>query len=452
MNSKTLKQMKLIDMKAINLMCLCLFLLAGVHAQVLDSQNKVDVILDDGTQVTMYGKNKTRSNNFTSEYMYLPTNLHLSSRPDGTPEFLFLKYTTEDADGPQGALMHFLMEWGLTPEQEKQAQGKLRQKVEQLKANSGSPYKKVINPVLVGAADVTVEDGKSFRIISSVLTDAGMSQVVASGNASPLPGSRIAVAAKLDKIGAQLLAATFEESRSITDISLELSFDYTVMSPAVDGKIIIDWSKVEKSFESIDAKYTKKGGYLPFWRTSRTYDEIQTMYNSLIESKAVILEIDNNTFDDASADKIVEGFMNVFMQALTDVDSESPPAPPSEAEKEATPNIKHGRKYTFNQSKTEKRVKKGREVYNLKYGKAMSKFFPLTGNMGSWYDGVRDNPSCISSVNLNDPFFQHRDINLILDIEAEEMFGKEVNYVTVNVKKKRSQGNDFEDHVTIDRN
>ena len=452
MISKTLVQRKQSYNKAFNLMCLCLLFLTGVQAQVLDSQNKIDVTLDDGTQVTMYGKNKTRSNNFTSEYMYLPTNLHLSSRPDGTPEFLFLKYTTEDADGPQGALMHFLMEWGLTPAQEKQAQGKLRQKVEQLRANPSSPYKKVLNPVLVGAADVSVEDGKSFRIISSVLTDAGMSQVVASGNASPLPGSRIAVAAKLDKIGAQLLAATFEESRSITDISLELSFNYDVMSPAVDGKIIIDWRKVQKSFDSIAAKYTRKGGHWYGGRASRTYDEVQTMYNSLVESKAVILEIDNNTTDDASADKIVEGFMNVFMQALTDVDTDSPPAPPSEAEKEAMPNIKYGRRYTFNQSKTEKRYESGKEVYNLKYGKAMSKFFPLTGNMGSWYDGVRDNPSCISSVNLNDPFFQHRDINLILDIEAEEMFGKEVNYVTVNVKKKRSQGNDFEDHVTIDRN
>lgn len=451
MNRKSIKQRKYIYKKVFNLIFLCLFLLTGIHAQVLDSQNKVDVILDDGTPVTMYGKNKTRSNNFTSEYMYLPTNLHLSSRPDGTPEFLFLKYTTEDAAGPQGALMHFLMEWGLTPAQEKQAQGKLRQKVEQLRANPNSPYKKVLNPVLVGAADVSVEDGKSFRIISSVLTDAGMSQVVASGNASPLPGSKIAVAAKLDKIGAQLLAATFEENRSITDISLELSFNFNVMSPAVDGRIIIDWRKVQKSFDSIAAKYTRKGGNWLYGRASRTYEEVQTTYNSLVESKAVILEIDNNTTDDASADKIVEGFMNVFMQALTDVDTDSPPVPPSEAEKEATPNIKHGRRYTFNKSKTEKLYKRGKEVYSLKYGKAMSKFFPLTGNMGSWYDGVRDNPSCISSVNLNDPFFQHRDINLILDIEAEEMFGKEVNYVTVNVRKKRSQGNDFEDHVTIDR-
>jgi len=63
---------------------------------------------------------------------------------------------------------------------------------------------------------------------------------------------------------------------------------------------------------------------------------------------------------------------------------------------------------------------------------------------------VRDNPRCVASVNLNDPFFQHRDIHFILDLEAKEMFADAVNYVTVNVRKRRSSGNPFEDHVTLD--
>lgn len=452
MNTLNQQQKKHGYKKLISAMCLGLFLIFEMQAQIMDSQNKIDVILDDGTQVIMYGKAKNRNNNFSSEYMYLPTNLRLSTRQDGTPEFLFLKYTTEDAGGPQGGLMHFLMEWGLTPEQERQAQLKLRQKVEQLKQGSRSPYKRVTNPILIGAADVMVEDGNSFRIISSVLTDTGMSKVIASGNASPLPGSKIAVAAKLDKMAAQLLAATFEENRSITDISIELSFKYNVLFPAVDGQIIIDWRKVQKSFESISATYkhddkdTKSGS-----DDSRSYKEIQNIYNKIIEDKAVIFEIDKNTTNDEVADKIVESFMNVFMEALTDADTEAPPTPPSDEEKKAMPNIKYGKKYVYNKTKAERRYQRVREVYNLKYRTAVSKPFPLTGNMGAWYDGVRDNPNCVSSVNLNDPFFQYRDINLILDLEAEDMFGKEVNYVTVNVRKKRSKGNDYQDHVTIDR-
>ncbi|MDD7887315.1 hypothetical protein [Flavivirga sp. 57AJ16] len=435
---------------------ICFISIQTIQGQaILDSQNRVDITLDDGTIVVLYGKAKTRDQTFSSEYLYLPVNLHLSKRPDGTPEFLFLKYTTEeraDAGGAQGALMHFLMEWGLSDKQLKEAEVKLKQKITKLNENSRSKYRRVKNPVILGAADVKVEDGNSFRIISSVLTDEGMAKVIASGNASPLPGSKIAVAAKLDKTAAQLLAATFEKNRSITDVSLELSFKYDVLFPAVDGKIVIDWKKIEKSFESFSARYTHNDRDTKSGSDDRySYNEVDSIYKSAIESKAVIFEIDKNTTDDETADKIVESFMNVFTEALTDRDATAPPTPPSDEEAAARPNIRHGSRYVYNQTKAETRFQRQREVYNLKYRVAIPKHFPLTGNLGSWYDGVRDNPKCISSVNLNDPFFQHRDINLILDLKAENMFGTEVNYVTVNVRKRRNQGNDFQDQVTIDR-
>ena len=54
--------------------------------------------------------------NRTRKYYYLPVELRVAARPDGTPEFLFLKFTTEARDGVSGGLMHFLMEWGLTPD------------------------------------------------------------------------------------------------------------------------------------------------------------------------------------------------------------------------------------------------------------------------------------------------------------------------------------------------
>jgi len=52
---------------------------------------------------------------------------------------------------------------------------------------------------------------------------------------------------------------------------------------------------------------------------------------------------------------------------------------------------------------------------------------------------------------MNDKFFTHRDINMILDLEAKEMFDKEVNYVTVNVKKERKSGKHFNAYTTIDK-
>ena len=428
----------------------------GVHSQIVDYQNKIIISLDDGTQVILYGKAASQGESFSGEFYYLPAMLRLSKRPDGIPEFLFMKYTTEertDVGGVQGALMHFLMEWGLDSDHEREAQIKLEEKIAELKKNPGSPYRNVSDINIAGAMDVFVDPDKSFRIISATLGDNSSTTVVASGFAPPVPGAKVAVAARLDKNSAQLLATTFEKNRSITDVSIELGFKYNVLFPAVNGKIIIDWTKVQTTFDSLSAEYTHNNRDTKSGSDDRyTYDEARKIYSSLIESKAVVMDIDKTTTDDAVADKIVEGFMNVFIEALADRDMDSPPPPPSEKEKEETPNIRHGESYVFNKTKAERRYSRKHEVYNLNYRVAITKYIPVTGNLGSWYDGVRDNKACVSAVNLNDPFFQHRDINLILDLEAEEMFGKEVNYVTVNVRKKRSQGNDFQDQITIDRN
>ena len=75
--------------------------------------------------------------------------------------------------------------------------------------------------------------------------------------------------------------------------------------------------------------------------------------------------------------------------------------------------------------------------------------YQMVANLGSVYDEVRSKcKKCVFSVRLDDPFFDHRDINFIIDVEAMDIFQEEINYVTVNVKKQRP-GNDFEDAVTL---
>ena len=150
--------------------------------------------------------------------------------------------------------------------------------------------------------------------------------------------------------------------------------------------------------------------------------------------------------------KVREAFFEYFLNQLTDETAGKNLTKPSRQEQESMPDIKHGKNYKLNISKLRQSMQSGRKEFNLNYRLAIQKTFALTGNLASWYDGVRDNPKCVSFVNLNDPFFQHRDINFILDLDAKEMFANEVNYVTVNVRKKRTQGHAFSDRVTIDQN
>lgn len=122
-------------------------------------------------------------------------------------------------------------------------------------------------------------------------------------------------------------------------------------------------------------------------------------------------------------------------------------------EKEAIPDIKQGDSYVFKREVREVVKQKKVQIFDLSYSMAVKRSHQLTENFASWYDQNKDNPKCVGLVNLSDPFFQYRDINVILDIEAEEMLGKEVNYVTVNIRKKRDGEGayDFQQDVTFDR-
>ncbi len=449
-------------LKRLTISCLLLLTLMSSHAQIVDDTNKLGLTLSDGTQVVLYGEAASLSDRKTKNYYYLPVSLRLGVKPDRTqtPEFLFLKYVTneKEADGGiGGALLHMLMEWGLTPAQQKE--------VEEILANGQQGARK--KSVLKGALDVKPDGDKSLRIISATLTDESLApSVVQSLSAPVLPGAKVAVASNLSPNGAQLLAATFEKTRSITDLSIEMGFKYTTRIPAAKGRVIVNWSKVQKHMERDKAEYKevhgkkKRGGIFGgvidavFGKKSevksRSYDEVRSVIDYMVEKEYIRVDFDENIADDRVT-KIREAFFDFFLQKMTESSDSDVLAPPTEKEKAAMPNIKYGKKYTYNRSFFEKSFQKKTETYYLNYRLAVEKPFTLTANLASWYDGVKNNKKCVGTVLLDDKFFEHRDINMILDLEAKEMFDKEVNYVTVNVRKKRKSGNHFERHATIDQ-
>jgi len=472
---------------------------------VLDDEDVITVVLDDGTQVVLYGQavskkapstesgprpnvaemtrevvgdlgeeedeegaaQQVAQPQFTApirtmaflahavvptkDYYYLPVNLRLSKRVDGTPEFLFLKFTTEEREadgGVSGAIMHFLMEWGLTPDQERELRSKLA---------AQHPGAK-----LAGAIPMEPEgETGSFKIISATLSDESMApSIVTSGKAPLVPGGKAAAASRLTANGAQLLAASFEEARSITDVSIALDFAYQTLTPAAKGWISFNWEKLSAEREIIEAEYTATeeedtdwGCWFIFcavWEEetySYTYDELREFYSFMEEKKIVELYFEE-TIEDERVDKIRDTFFDYFLQSMTDA---VPPPPPAEAQEPyAMPDIQKGSSYTFNREVIKGVFEKKVETFNLNYRLAVRRPHQLVGNLASWYDGVRDNPKCVASVNLNDPFFQHRDIHFILDLDAKEMFDEAINYVTVNVRKNRTDGRPFQDHVTMD--
>jgi hypothetical protein len=422
---------------------------APVTAVVLDAETTMVVVLDDGTSVKLYAQEGSAAGR-ARRFYYLPVGLRLAARPDGTPEFLFLKFTTEAASGPKaasGGLIHFLMEWGLTKAQEQQVLAKLKTKFP--------------GAELAGAVPMDIEGDGSFQIVSAVLSDKGMAtSVVTSGRAPLVPGGRAAAASRLAPEGAQLLAATFEKARSITDLSIALNYTYQTLVPAVRGRIVIDWSRIEKEFKQLSAEYSRKVSgvnvktFLGIPTSvspahSYSYDELRSEYNFLIEKKAITVQFDELIADER-IDKVREAFFQFFVSAMADTVKDEAPPPPSDKEKDSSPNIKYGKRYKYKETSSKQVTRRGKQTLTINQRLTIRRPHQLVGNLASWYDAVKNNPKCVAAVNLNDPFFQHRNITFVLDLDAKDIFEQSVNYVTVNVRKRRSTGHPFVDRVTID--
>jgi hypothetical protein len=426
---------------------------APADALVLDDENRLTISLSDGTRVDLIGAAAGKNGRKSRNYYYLPSQVRLATKPntEDTPEFLFLKFTTEereDQGGVQGALLHFLVEWGLTEEQEDELKAKL-------KADHNGTLKGAV-PMNEGG------DNGGYRIISATLSDGDMTRALVDSGRAPLTASaRAAGAARLDQHGAQLLAATFEETTSIADLSVAFDFDYTVQTPAAKGTITFDWSKYESEYDSYEAEYKKwqsgrRVKTILGWEVSSkptysySYDEMRSHYDFLSERQVVKMEFEEFVADE-KVSAIRDAFFQYFLDSFAEPAPDVPPPPPGDEEQEENPNIRYGNSYRYSQTFSSRSFQRKKQTFDLNYRMAISKPHQVVGNLAEWYDFAKDNPQCVGSVNLNDPFFQHRDIHFILDLEAKEIFDDVVNYVTVEVQKKRSEGNDFEDHVTIDQ-
>jgi hypothetical protein len=484
-------------MKKILSFCLFLFLGNFTQAQMLDYQNRITVTIEDGQRkipITLFGAASSLSENFNNEYFYLPTNLKLGRKADGTPEFLFAKYTTEqreDAGGVQGALMHFLMEWSLDDNQIKQAEKKLNERIAKLSQQPNSPYKKIApgSATIKGPAPLLSDKEDSFKIVSAVLGDEKMNRkTITTGKAPLFPGSKIAVASMLDKNGAQLLASTFEKGRSISDVSLSLRFKFQTLMPSVKGKIIVDWSKLDSlgTKDSVDFTRSKDRGMVtqsadaklklrPWWFLSKfeanikrerktlsdsiDYKQFKEIQRKMEETGVITIKIDGKT-DDPLVQQVIETLTQRITESLTTKEmnedefsnADDPKALDQNSLITASDSTEKRFRYRFDFEKIQKKIQKKYEVYNLDVRVPIEQEYILTDNLASHYNQVKDNKKCVYSVNLNDPFFQHREINLVTDAEASEMItAGEINYATLAIRKKRDSGNPFNDSRTIDK-
>ncbi|HEX7062923.1 MAG TPA: hypothetical protein VF200_13190 [Woeseiaceae bacterium] len=427
--------------------------LAG--AVVLDDDRRISVKLDDGTDVVLYGE---AGGSAEIGYYYLPPRLTVAISDDGRPEFLFMKFitgTNRDGAGLSGALLHFLVKWGLTAEQE----AELREIV--AAEHDG---------VLKGAAPLFAAAGEDpgFSIVSATLQDGERrEQLVSSGAAPLMPGGKAAAAAKLDAVGAQLLAKTFDPESTITDVTAVFNLAYETQLPAARGQVVIDWSRIEQEIQRIEAEYSRthagrekgnKGCFLFFCTTSESnvyeysYDEMRDEYSYLMEQRYITFEFEERVADER-VEKIREAFINYFINSMSQP-AEAPAADRTAEDDEEGDGddlgIRTGAHYTYNVDKIKTGIQRGRQVFRMDYKLTLRWPLQVVGNLKSWYAEVASDPHAVQSVVLDDPMFEWRDILFLIDAEDKDLYGSEINFTTINVRKQRPDGSVFEDAITID--
>jgi hypothetical protein len=416
------------------------------QAQRLDSAQLAQKYVDHSQNKYFWPSSK----NVTQKvYYYLPPPPHISVDEQGRPEFLFIKFVSDKAEaegGVSGGILHFLAQYGLTAEQERELAQKLGQKIQ--------------GATLAGAVPMESGGGETtFRVISATLaSDDFTKKIIASGRAPLMPGLKVACAARLTSYGATLLEETLKKPTG--DLSIEFYFTYTAHAPAFKGRITYNWSKFKQNSEDYSLKYEhayKRPWYWPWSKTNNRYrtEEIQQIYDFMCQHELINIEVSEGLVDER-----VEAIRQLFMDTMTNFffersivsadEDEEDEFKPTESELKPTPK---GRQYEFTRFRSKTESAFIDRDFTISWKLSVKVEYTTTGKVsGAWYLDSKDKfPELFDEINLDDPFFQRRTILFNLDLDAADIFADAINYVTIEVRKKRTTGRDFTSSITIDQ-
>ncbi len=415
----------------------------------------VDITLSDGTVVRCYPAATVDPNVISRNWYYLPTSPHIARDARGVPQFSLIKFVSDkskEQGGVEGAVLHFLVEFGLSPEQKKELERKFKARVK--------------GAVLKGAVPLeNTAEGNSFRVISAIFEDKGFtSHIITSGKAPVMEGQKVAVAARLSAYGATLLEKSLELPTS--QISVEFELRYLTKIPAYRAKVTIDYDRYHQIRQDLMYKrqVNKKRYWDPKWynifnRSSHTYiteTEKQHFIDFLSSNGVVKIEIDqmpeaDKEIVEMGLHKIVlEEFFNM-QRTMAEALGEKTEPEKIELSEEQRKTAKKVRGYKAYILQAKDIRRKGRVTIDLRKVSARYDSHLMTGNVATWYKKFKNDPRLVAEVNLDDPFFKRREIRFVIDNEAYDIFKKMVNYATVLVQVPRPGHPPFEDQITIDR-
>ncbi len=404
------------------------------------------------------------------DFYYVPDYPRLSTKADGSLEFLCLKYVGEKQES-SGGLFHALVAFTLPKDIIEKLEVKLRQKV--TGARIAGPV-----PMMQPVAEEGESVQPSFEIVSSILTnkegkDAFTRNVISSGFAPLTPGSKAAVSALLSQQGATLLWNSL--SGTTSDVSVTVHGYFEAAVKAYNAVVEAEMQTVYKHFSTFQ---NKQRGY--------TKNQIRNVVDSLMQTGGIKVDV----FDRSKGLNVkvteMESILNIVTAKLTELMfdnkggwAEVPPLvndlQGSDSSGRQTqnkgnvvgetigaiaggvlnfatsglfgmskPKYNDPRYITDNQFllKDIKNIKQHKFYLNLSKSTTIKVPVHSSGNIGGIFNALGTDPKYFRIVNMNDADFQKREITFQVDGEFTDAFDNLINFVTVNFRKKYTEGHE----------
>lgn len=438
---------------------------------LIHENGKAQVKYDEGA-FYLKGVTLLQDRNNDKDYYYLPQYPRLSTKDDGTFEFLCLKYVGEKAEN-SGGLFHALIRFDLPDTLIATLQKELR-KI--------SPGARIAGPVplMQPKKDDPEIVTPSFDIVSAVLSNkegenAMTRTVVTSGYAPLTPGSKAAVASLLNQNGATLLWNSFTGPNS--DVSVSLHGYYEASVRAYNAIVTAEMNVIYSHFSQMKAKQEgynkkqirqviddlqKKGGLKVevFDRSAGLGIKTSDMDGilSLITNKLTEIMFDSKTgwskepemmdpnlgFDPRGrqGDKSEAGqVISDIGEAMSDVMGSLPILGWFSPKKKKNTNPEY---ITDNQyvMKDIKNIRTQKFYLNLSKSTTIKVPFHTAGNLGGLYSELGEDEKYFRIVNMDDPDFQKREINFQLDTKFNDAFDDIISFVSIVFRKKYGNGQD----------
>ncbi|MEZ4776207.1 MAG: hypothetical protein R3D00_23740 [Bacteroidia bacterium] len=402
------------------------------------------VMYDEGREM-VNGIQLLRDKDDLRAYYYIPQFPRLATKEDGSLEFLCMKYVGQGGEETNGGIFHALVEFTLPQNVVAAAEIELGKRV------AGA---RIVGPVPMMQATEDDENGlASFQVISAILNNTEgdnpfTSSVITSGFAPLLPGSKAAIAAKLNQAGATLLWESLQGPTS--DISVSIHGYYEA---AVKGYNAVITAEVENVYEHFSRVYSKQEGY--------TKRQLRNITDELRQNQVLKIEVFDRSAGLNINTKDMDNILNMVTDKLIELifDAETGWAKQPDRETAVEQGQIQGRQdrgwfartflgaddtpyYTDDQFVMKKREDIRVNKFYLNLSKSTTIKVPVytSGNIGGLYDALGENDKYFRIVNLDDAAFQKRDVHFQVDGEFANAFEDLINFVSVSFKKDPGNG------------